>query len=65
VSSGGAGSRAGLREKDVITKVDDTIITGSDKLVVTIRAHKVGDKVKITFIRDGAKKTVEATLQAD
>jgi S1-C subfamily serine protease len=65
VSSGGAGDQAGLQEKDVITKVDDTIITGSDKLVVTVRAHKVGDKVKITYVRGGDTKTVEATLQSD
>jgi S1-C subfamily serine protease len=65
VTSSGAGAQAGLREKDVITKVDDTIITGSDKLVVTIRAHKVGDKVKITFVRDGKTKTAQATLQSD
>ena len=65
VSPGGAGAKAGLREKDVITKVDGTIITGSDKLVVTIRAHKVGDKVKITFVRGNDTRTVEATLQSD
>jgi serine protease Do len=65
VSPGGAGANAGLQEKDVITKVDDTIITGADKLVVTIRTHKPGDKVKITYVRGDDTRTVEATLQSD
>jgi S1-C subfamily serine protease len=65
VQPGGAADLAGLQEKDVITRVDSTVITGSDKLIVTIRAHKIGDKVKITFVRGSATRTVEATLQSD
>jgi S1-C subfamily serine protease len=65
VQPGGAADHAGLAEKDVITKVDDTVITGADKLIVTIREHKIGDRVKITFVRGGATRTVEATLQSD
>jgi S1-C subfamily serine protease len=65
VTRGGAADKAGLQEKDVITRVDGTVITGSDKLIVTIRAHKVGDKVKITFVRGTQTRTVEAALQAD
>jgi putative serine protease PepD len=65
VQPGGAGYDAGLRENDVITKVDGTLITGADKLTVTIRAHRVGDTVKITFVRGSQTRTTEAKLQAD
>ena len=65
VQPGSAGEKAGLREGDVITKVDDTVITGSDTLIVTIRAHRVGDVVRVTFYRGAQQQTVPATLQAD
>jgi putative serine protease PepD len=65
VRPGGAGDRAGLEENDVIIKVDGTLITGADKLTVTIRGHRVGDTVKITFVRGSRTRTTEATLQAD
>src|SRR6266498_2135575 len=65
VQRGGAAEKAGLKEKDVITRVDGTVITGSDKLIVTIRAHRIGDKVRITFVRGSETRTVEATLQSD
>src|SRR5262249_36589495 len=59
VQPGGAGDAAGLHENDVITKVDGTLITGADKLTVAIRAHRVGDKVKITFVRGSQTRTTE------
>jgi len=65
VQPGGAGDAAGLAENDVIIKVGGTLITGADKLTVTIRAHRVGDTVKITFVRGSQTRTTEATLRAD
>ncbi|HSV65784.1 MAG TPA: trypsin-like peptidase domain-containing protein [Mycobacteriales bacterium] len=65
IQSGGAAARAGLRDQDVITKVDNTMITGANKLVVTIRAHRVGDKVTITYVRGNRTQTAVATLRAD
>ena len=35
VNDGSAAEDAGLRDGDVITKVDDTLITGADSLVAT------------------------------
>jgi putative serine protease PepD len=65
VRPGGAGDHAGLKENDVIIKVDGTLVTGADKLTVTIRGHLVGDTVKITFVRGSQTRTTQATLQAD
>jgi S1-C subfamily serine protease len=47
---------------DIITKCDDQPIRTADDLSSVVGRHKAGDKVKITFIRDGKTKTVEVTL---
>jgi putative serine protease PepD len=49
----------------VITKVDDQVIDGSESLVATIRGHRPGDKVTLTYLRDGKTHTVTATLGSD
>ena len=50
---------------DVITKVDDQLITGADSLVATIRSYRPGDEVTVTYIHDGETKTVTLTLDSD
>lgn len=62
VSDGSAAEKAGLKEKDVITKVDDQKVTDPDDLSKEIGKHKPGDKVKITFLRDGKEQIVTAEL---
>jgi putative serine protease PepD len=53
---------AGLERGDVITKVDDTEITSGSDLTSAVRSHQPGDKVTITYTRDGDEKTAEVTL---
>ncbi len=66
VNPGSAGEKAGLKRGDVVTKVDDEIITGSDSLVATIRGHRPGDKVTLTVVEGGNKtRTVQVTLDSD
>ncbi|WP_134738202.1 trypsin-like peptidase domain-containing protein [Nocardioides sp. 503] len=65
VSDGSAAGSAGLEEGDVITKVDDTIITGADSLVATIRTYRPGDQVTVTYERDGKSDTATLTLDSD
>ena len=62
VQSGSAAARAGLKAGDVITAVDGTATTTSSALRAAIDAHKPGDKVTLTIRRDGAAKTIDATL---
>jgi serine protease Do len=54
--------KAGLKEGDIITKVNDTKIENPDDLSKTIRARKPGDKVSVTFLRDKKEQTVSAEL---
>ncbi len=65
VESGGAGSKAGLEKGDVITKVDGQLIDGSESLVATIRGHRPGEKVQITYLRGGRSSTTSADLGSD
>ncbi|MGH3759863.1 S1C family serine protease [Actinophytocola sp.] len=60
VTPNGPGAKAGLREGDVITKLDDRIIDTSDALVAAVRSHKPGDKVRLEL--GNGSRTVEATL---
>jgi putative serine protease PepD len=65
VNDGSAAEGAGLRDGDVITKVDDTLITDADALVATVRSYRPGDKVTVTYTRDGKEDTVTLTLDSD
>lgn len=56
---------AGLETGDVVVRVDDTMITGSDSLVATIRSYRPGDTVTLTFVRDGEERSVELELDTD
>jgi putative serine protease PepD len=62
VDEGQPAADAGLEQGDVITKVDDTEITSGSDLTSAIRSHQPGDKVTITYTRDGDEKTAEVTL---
>ena len=62
VDEGQPAAKAGLEQGDVITKVDDTEITSGSDLTAAIRSHEPGDKVKITYTRDGDEKTTDVTL---
>ncbi len=65
VTEGSTSEGAGLEPEDVITKVDDTTITGADSLVATIRSYRPGDEVTVTFRRDGEEQTATLTLDSD
>ncbi|MEU0249171.1 trypsin-like peptidase domain-containing protein [Streptomyces sp. NPDC006235] len=62
VEPGGPAAKAGLKPGDVITKLDDRVIDSGPTLIGEIWTHKPGDKVTITYERDGKQHTVEVTL---
>jgi putative serine protease PepD len=65
VDPNGVAQSAGLKAGDVITKVDDLVIDDSDSLVATVRGHRPGDSVQITYVRGGTTKTVTVKLGSD
>lgn len=56
-------SRAGLKTGDVIIKYGDYEITDFKHLKYYLFKSKVGDKVRITYLRDGKEKTTELNLK--
>ncbi|WP_341923682.1 trypsin-like peptidase domain-containing protein [Nocardioides psychrotolerans] len=65
ITDGSAAKSAGLQAGDVVTRIDDQVITGSDSLVATIRSYRPGDEVEVTFERDGESQTTSLTLDSD
>ncbi|MEV5352340.1 S1C family serine protease [Streptomyces sp. NPDC086081] len=62
VEPGGPAAKAGLKPGDVITKLDGHPIDSGPTLIGEIWTHKPGDKVTITYERDGKQRTTEVTL---
>lgn len=62
VSEGGPGDKAGLKAGDVITAVDGRRIHSGDELIVRTRAHRPGDRLRLTLERAGKEITVSLTL---
>jgi putative serine protease PepD len=65
VNAGSTAANAGITEGDVVTKVDDHLITDADSLIATIRSYRPGDQVTVTYVRGGETKTAELTLDSD
>lgn len=62
VTKESAAEKIGLKENDIITKIDDRKIEGPDDLSEAIKAHKPGDKVTVTWLRDKKEQKAEAEL---
>lgn len=59
VVSNGSADKAGLKSGDIITSVNDVPILSSSQLVEEIKKYKVGDTVKLKFIRNGELKNIK------
>lgn len=64
VTRGGPGERAGLKAGDVITEVDGQRVHTAEELIVKIRAHQPGDRLRLTVRRDGTDREVPLRLGA-
>ncbi|MCX4414517.1 trypsin-like peptidase domain-containing protein [[Kitasatospora] papulosa] len=62
VTPDGPAAKAGLKAGDVITKFNDTAVESGPTLIGEIWTHKPGDKVTLTYKRDGRTETAELTL---
>ncbi len=61
---GSAAKDAGIKEGDVITKVGNIKITKTAELQEQLSLFRPGDKVNISYLRDGKEKTAEVTLKS-
>jgi DNA-binding protein H-NS len=58
-----AAEEAGLQKGDVITAIDNTTITKQKDVIDALGKYKKGDKITITYTRDGKSKKAKATLK--
>jgi serine protease Do len=64
VAKDGAAAATGLKTGDIITKINDVPINSWTELVATVSSYNAGEKINITYKRDGTEKTTSATLTA-
>ena len=64
VVSGGAGEKAGLRMGDVITKLNDTVITTRTDLTAALKSFRAGDTAALQVYREGSYVDVTITFDA-
>ncbi|MFZ1314284.1 MAG: trypsin-like peptidase domain-containing protein, partial [Chitinophagaceae bacterium] len=65
VAKDGAAAAAGLKKGDIIKKINDVTISSWSELQGTVASLNTGEKVNITYKRDGKEYTTSATLKAE
>lgn len=65
VISGGGADKAGIKQGDIITKIDGKTIYTSSDLQERVYILRPGDKVKLTYKRDGRERETTVTLQEE
>lgn len=62
VVAGSPADKAGIKEGDIIVKVDGKLVADANTAIVMIRTHAPGDQVDFTLERDGKDVDVTVTL---
>lgn len=62
VEEGSCAEAAGIRRGDIITKIDDTEITGVSQLTSVKNSYRAGDTVKVEVYRSGESITLTLTF---
>jgi putative serine protease PepD len=65
VVAGSPAESAGLKEGDIVTKLDDATISSGAELVINVRGHLVGDTISLEIQRGAETKVIEVTLGSD
>jgi S1-C subfamily serine protease len=63
VVPGGAAEKAGIKAKDIIVKINDSDIANPAQLQETVAEHRPGDKLNITYFRNGRQNNVSVELK--
>lgn len=62
IEDGTPASKAGLKKGDIIVKINDDKTRTLAEFRYELYKHEVGEKIKLTFYRDGKEQSVEVTL---
>ncbi len=65
VSPNSAASEAGIQQGDFITKINGTTIKTGTEIIEKIAAMRPGDKVNISFQRNGMERSANVVLKGD
>ncbi len=63
VEDGMGAKEAGLQDEDIIIGVDDTKVSSFADMTGYLNSKRPGDKVKVTYLRDGKTRTTIVTLK--
>lgn len=63
VLEGGSAAAAGVKKGDFITKINGTSVNSAPEMVEQIARFKPGDKITLTYNRDGKNNTINVTLK--
>lgn len=63
VTKNGGAEDAGLKSGDIITKIDNNVIGSYADLSFAIGSRRQGDKVTVTYLRNGKENTATVTLK--
>lgn len=64
VRSGSPAEKAGIKDKDIITKVNDITVGPGSDVASLVAEYTPGDTIQLTILRDGQEQKVNVTLAA-
>jgi len=64
LTKGGPAEKAGLKPGDILLTADGKTLNAPEDLLLVVTSHAPGDKIKVTFKRDGKEQSVDVTLGA-
>ena len=62
VSPDGAAEKAGLRDGDLLLKIDDHLLKDLSTYMKVLGGYRPGDKVTLTVVRDDKSIKIKATI---
>jgi Do/DeqQ family serine protease len=65
VSKGSAAEQAGIQKGDFITKINGTVVSTGIEMVEKIAAQRPGDKITISYTRNGTERSGSGILKGD
>jgi hypothetical protein len=54
--------QAGVKQYDLLEKLDDQLLINADQFAVLVRTFKPGEEVKLTLVREGKRQTMPVKL---
>ncbi len=63
VVNGSPADKAGLKEGDIVTKVNGEDVNQDNPLATRLSKYGVGETIEVTYLRDGKEQKTKATLE--